>query len=209
MEESSQPRFTLTDVSVLVDDPNNARVHNERNIEMIAAGMDEFGAARSIVVNEDNQLLAGTGAKTAFIRTGRTKLLIVDLDGDTLLAARRSGLSEREQLRLALLDNRANETSDFDPSILLAIADREDVPLLGMWTSEEIAAIEASMMTGDEEPKKRSGARRMAFRLDFDDSRQKARFERFRNYLKEKYGEELTEAERFDAYIEENCDEAA
>ena len=45
----------------LKPDLANARAHNPRNIGMIADALQQVGAARSIVVDEDNVILAGNG----------------------------------------------------------------------------------------------------------------------------------------------------
>ena len=45
----------------LVPDPENARKHNPKNIGVIVESLHAVGAARSIVIDEDNRILAGNG----------------------------------------------------------------------------------------------------------------------------------------------------
>jgi len=41
-------------------DPNNARRHNARNIEVIANSLKTFGQRKPLVVTRDNIVVAGT-----------------------------------------------------------------------------------------------------------------------------------------------------
>jgi len=58
-------------LSALKPDPQNRRLHTKRNIDMLAEGLRKVKAARSIVLDEDNVILAGNGvAEAAEERTG-------------------------------------------------------------------------------------------------------------------------------------------
>ena len=47
-------------IAELKADPKNARKHSRRNIDMLVDSLQEVGAARSIVIDEDDTILAGT-----------------------------------------------------------------------------------------------------------------------------------------------------
>lgn len=124
-----------TDWSALRPDPRNARKHTSRNRQLLSASLAEVGAARSIVIDEDGTILAGNATAEAARKKG-LKLQIIDTEGDTLVAVRRSGLSPAEKTRLALYDNRAAEVAEWDVDVLAGL--RDDGVLDGLWSADEI-----------------------------------------------------------------------
>ena len=79
----------LNHIKDLVPDPANRRSHNPRNVGMIVDALQQVGAARSIVIDEDNVVQAGNGVVEAAAEAGITKVQVVDVDGSTLVAVRR------------------------------------------------------------------------------------------------------------------------
>jgi hypothetical protein len=130
--------MTIQHIADLNPDPKNARKHTPRNIGMIATSLQEVGAARSIVIDEDNNILAGNGTIEAAAQVGITKMQIVDTDGETIVAVRRSGLNKKQKKRLALFDNRTAETAEWDKDVLQSIYDEDDSILEGLWKDSEV-----------------------------------------------------------------------
>jgi hypothetical protein len=206
-------------IADLKEDPANARRHTDRGTELIEEGMQEAGAARSIFVWEDNTIGGGHGATQAAANVGIENVLFVDVPGNVLVAVRRSGLTPRQKTRLALIDNRASELSDFDPAKLAALAGDPEALLYGIFSLEEIdeqearALIEAAdeddtdlsdaLNFGEEgvKPARKKRGQRRAFRLDFATNEQKQRFDAFRRYLKKSYTDVEDEAERFHQFF--------
>lgn len=125
----------------LKPDPKNARKHGQRNLTTIVSALREVGAARSIVIDEKNVVLAGNATLEAAAKAGIQRVQVVDTDGDTLVAVRRRGLSRKDKARLALFDNRAAELADgWDEDVLRELA-ASGVSLEGLWTDEELAAL--------------------------------------------------------------------
>lgn len=122
-------------------DPENARKHTARNIGMIASAMQEVGAARSIVIDEDNNILAGHGAVEAAAQVGIERMRVVEADGEEIIAVRRRGLSKRAKKRLALLDNRSQELSSWDKDVLQGIYDDDPSILADLWREPELAEL--------------------------------------------------------------------
>src|SRR3990167_9175396 len=91
----------LTHIKDLVPDPANRRQHNPRNLGMVSDALREVGAARSIVIDEDNVILAGKGVTEAAAEAGITRLRVVEADGNELIAVRRRGLTDDQKRRLA------------------------------------------------------------------------------------------------------------
>jgi len=132
--------MTIDHIRDLKPDPRNARRHTPRNVGMIASAMNEVGAARSIVIDEVNGIMAGHATVEAAAQAGITRLRVVEADGDEIIAVRRTGLTPAQKTRLALFDNRAAELAERDEPVLAAIADDGD-GLVGVFRDEELAAI--------------------------------------------------------------------
>ncbi len=103
-----------THIKDLVPDPANRRSHNPRNIGMVVDALHEVGAARSIVIDEDNVVLAGNGVLEAAGEAGITRLRVVEADGQEIIAVRRSGLSASQKRHLAIADNRTSELATWN-----------------------------------------------------------------------------------------------
>jgi len=102
---------TLAD---LKPDQQNARKHNPRNIGMIAKAIGEVGVARSIVIDEDGNILAGNGTVEAVAECGITDVRVIKANGNELIAVQRTGLTPEQKKKLALYDNRTAELADWD-----------------------------------------------------------------------------------------------
>ena len=115
-------------VADLVPDPKNRRKRTARNVDMIVASLRDVGAARSIVIDEGNQVLAGNGLVEAAAQANITKLQVVDVDGDTIVAVRRRGLSDAQKRDLAIYDNRTAELAEWDlPQLAADLANGDDL----------------------------------------------------------------------------------
>ena len=104
----------------LTPDPENRRRHTPRNLGMIVDALHQVGAARSIVIDEDGQVLAGNGVVDAAAEAGLHRVLVVDADGETLVAVRRRGLTRAQKRQLAIYDNRSAELATWDTDQLRA-----------------------------------------------------------------------------------------
>jgi DNA modification methylase len=136
--ESSGPRH----IKDLVADVTNRRLHNPRNIGMVVDALHQVGAARSIVIDEDNVILAGNGVTEAAAEAGITRLLVIDAAGDEIVAVRRRGLTTEQKRALAIYDNRAAELASWDFERLHA--DKAvGLSLQPFWTVNEEAALRA------------------------------------------------------------------
>ncbi len=128
---------TLAD---LKPDQKNARKHNPRNVGMIERALGEVGAARSIVVDEDGVILAGNATVEAAANAGIERVQVVDADGETLIAVRRSGLTDDQKRKLALYDNRTAELADWDANILSEMK-LDGFDFGGMFAEQELTDI--------------------------------------------------------------------
>jgi len=119
----------------LKPDRNNARKHNPRNIGMVANSLREVGAARSGVIDEDGNILAGNGTYEALSEAGIEKVKIVQADGNEWVVVQRKGLSEKQKLKLALYDNRSAELAEWDKEVL---ADIDPEIMESMFSTDEL-----------------------------------------------------------------------
>ena len=140
-------RATLADLRPSPEG-TNARRHSPRNIGMIVQSLQEVGAGRSIVMDENNDIIGGSGTYEAAAQAGMENVIVVDVEGDQLVAVRRSNLSEEQKVRMALWDNRTQETSSWDDSVLLSLSKTE--ALDGLFSTKELDALLARVKQEDD-----------------------------------------------------------
>lgn len=120
-------------VEELANDPANARKHDARSIESIAASLTRFGQQKPIVVDGRGVVRAGNGTLEAARTLGWGKIAVVvtELDGD-------------EATAFAIADNRTSDLSYWDPDRLLeqlndlSLSDDEGLLKAVSFTEKEI-----------------------------------------------------------------------
>lgn len=117
----------MTSIKDLKHDHKNARKRTDRSAALIAESLKRYGAARSIVIDEDGRILAGNGTVEGARKAGINKLRIIEAEGDELIAVRRAGLSEDEKIGLALADNRSSDLSEWDNEMLRQLSEEHDL----------------------------------------------------------------------------------
>tara|TARA_R110000824_G_scaffold110918_4_gene259134 strand:- start:8758 stop:9381 length:624 start_codon:yes stop_codon:yes gene_type:complete len=95
--------ITKRKVSELVEDSNNSRAHDGRNISAIEKSLEEFGQQKPIVITKENKVIAGNGTLVAAMQLGWQE---IDVVVTTLTAAKQAGF--------AIADNRTGELSAWD-----------------------------------------------------------------------------------------------
>jgi len=117
----------VTSIKDLKSDHKNARKRTDRSAALIAESLKRYGAARSIVIDEDGRILAGNGTVEGAKAAGINKLRVIEAEGDELIAVRRAGLTEDEKVGLALADNRSSDLSDWDHEMLRQLSEEHDL----------------------------------------------------------------------------------
>tara|TARA_Y100001968_G_C19393138_1_gene736732 strand:- start:478 stop:1680 length:1203 start_codon:yes stop_codon:yes gene_type:complete len=123
----------MTSINQLKSDHKNARKRTARSSSLIQRSLEKFGAARSIVIDEDNRILAGNGTIEGAKAAGIKNLKIIETDGNEIIAVKRTGLSEEEKVGLALADNRTSDLSEWDAEMLKQLSEEQD---LNPWFDE-------------------------------------------------------------------------
>jgi len=109
----------------LTEDPNNARLHPERNSNAIAFSAATFRQQKPIVAMRDGRVIAGNGFLRAAISLGWTRIAVVEYDSE----------DEAEAQAFALADNRTAELATWDFGVLdgqlSEMESQFDLPALG------------------------------------------------------------------------------
>ena len=124
----------MTSINSLLSDHKNARRRTDRSAELIKESLQRYGAARSIVIDEDNRILAGNGTIEGAKAAGIKNVRIIETDGTEVIAIKRTGLSEDEKVGLALADNRTADLSEWDQAMLHSLSQEHD---LSPWFEQE------------------------------------------------------------------------
>ena len=94
----------------LILDPDNARAHNQKNLDAIAKSLQMFGQRKPVVITKELVVVAGNGTLEAARQIGWKGLSCVtvpdDWDTDTIKA-------------YALADNRTAELASWNTEVLL------------------------------------------------------------------------------------------
>ena len=102
----------------LKQDKRNYRKHNDRNISLIRKSVDDCGLGRSIVIDNENEIIAGNGLVSAISKN--TPIKVIESTGKELIVVKRTDLSTKDEKRkkLAVMDNSASDSSEFDLELL-------------------------------------------------------------------------------------------
>lgn len=140
----------MTSINNLKSDHKNARKRTDRSAALIAESLKRYGAARSIVIDEDGRILAGNGTVEGAKKAGINKVRIIEAEGDELIAVRRTGLSEDEKVGLALADNRSSDLSEWDSEMLRQLSEEHD--LTPWFEDDELLAEVLEPQQGNTDP---------------------------------------------------------
>lgn len=122
-------------------DKHNYRKHDNLNKKLINKSLKECGAGRSIVIDNDGEIIAGNGIYEQAKKLG-IKTKIVETDGSELVVVKRTDLSTEDEKRkqLAVMDNSTSDSSEFDFELLkedFSIAEIQDFGIFDIDVAEE------------------------------------------------------------------------
>ena len=105
-------KFEILKIGTLTPNPQNARIHSERQIAALAESMRLDGFHTPIIVaGQENRILCGHGRVLAAKKLGLK----------SVPARRMSGLTRAQETRLMVADNRISDAGEEDPQALRAL----------------------------------------------------------------------------------------
>jgi hypothetical protein len=107
---ASPPALAIVTVPIdaLYEDPANARLHGERNLDAIMASLRRFGQVEPLVVKKgDRRIIGGNGRHVAMKALGWTECQVVEVD-----------VSDTQATALGIALNRTAELAEWDEGTL-------------------------------------------------------------------------------------------
>lgn len=97
----------MGNISDLKFDDKNFNKHTQYGMGLLEKSLNQFGAGRSILVDKDNNIIAGNGIVEAAQNAGITKTKVIETDGTELVVVKRKdvALDSEEGRGMALADN--------------------------------------------------------------------------------------------------------
>lgn len=97
----------VVDIESLVQDDKNFNSGTEAGAKLMEKSFAEFGAGRSILLDKNNNIIAGNKSQGAAIAAGIKKVRIIETTGDELVAVKRVDvdLDSEQGRKMALADN--------------------------------------------------------------------------------------------------------
>lgn len=105
----------MAKINELKFDGKNFNKHTEYGMSLISKSLQELGAGRSILIDKDNNIIAGNGIVEAAGQVGLENVKIVETDGTEIIAVKRTDmkLDSEKGREMALADN-ATASADLE-----------------------------------------------------------------------------------------------
>lgn len=142
---SNTPKVTIADLSEFKADPANPNKGNARGRQLLDSSVKELGAGRSLVADKDGNIVAGNKTREALMKQGKTKAVVIEVDGDMPVIVQRKDMDLSDPTgsarKYAFMDNRAGELNlTWDDKVVID-AMNADLNLGGMWDPGELDAM--------------------------------------------------------------------
>lgn len=114
-------------------DKRNYRKHNDRNKELIKKSLEECGTGRSIVIDNEGEIIAGNGVYEQ-AQALNIPVKVIETDGSELVVVKRTDLNTDDEKRkkLAVMDNSTSDSSEFDLELLSVDFDVPELKDMGI-----------------------------------------------------------------------------
>lgn len=130
----------MAKIDELKFDDKNFNKHTEYGMSLISKSLQELGAGRSILIDKDNNIIAGNGIVEAAGQVGLENVKIVETDGSEIIAVKRTdmALDSEKGREMALADNAtASADLEWDEDMLSEFFDDEDLEKWGVSLEED------------------------------------------------------------------------
>ena len=100
-------------IQELIPDDRNFNKGTEKGQVLMNRSFENFGAARSVLIDKNNRIIAGNKSKDTAEAHGIEDVIVVESEGDELIAVRRVDLDldSRKGRELALADNMTSKVN--------------------------------------------------------------------------------------------------
>lgn len=134
----------------LKQDKRNYRKHNQQNLDLIKKSVSEVGLGRSVVIDNENEIVCGNGLVSTLDKN--TPIKVIETDGSELVVVKRTDLNTNDEKRkqLAIMDNSTSDSSEFDLESLQTDFDVEQLQDWGL--DVEFESLEEQEIIEDEVP---------------------------------------------------------
>ena len=131
-------------------DKRNYRNHSSKNKDLINKSLKECGADRSIVIDNEDNIIAGNGIYEQALNWG-LKTKVIETDGSELVVVKRTDLATDDDKRkqLAVMDNSTSDSSEFDIELL---SEDFEIETLNDWGLDVDFQLEEKEIIEDEVP---------------------------------------------------------
>lgn len=119
-------------------DNKNFNKHTEYGMSLLEKSLRENGAGRSILLDKDNNIIAGNGIIEAAGSVGFEKIKVVETTGDEIVAVKRTDISlnSKKGRKMALADNATSKADlEWDFENIISELEPEEAK---EWGVEEI-----------------------------------------------------------------------
>ena len=154
----------MSKIKELKQDGKNFNKHTKKGMELLGKSLQQFGAGRSILIDKDNNIIAGNGIVEAAGQIGLDDVQIVETDGTKLIAVKRTdvALDSAQGREMALADNAtASADLEWDKETIGEFFSPEDTEKWDVdidWENDkEIIEDEAPEVDESEPPKSKLG----------------------------------------------------
>ena len=129
----------MSDINELKFDKKNFNKHTEYGMSLLEKSLRDYGAGRSVLVDKDNNIIAGNGIVESAINAGITKTRVIETNGDELVVVKRNDveLDSSKGRGMALADNAtASVDLDWDDDLLRENFSEEELGIYGIELKE-------------------------------------------------------------------------
>jgi len=136
--DNVKPNVRVVPIAQLILDEKNANKGTKRGRQLLGKSLEKYGAARSVVVDRNNRVIAGNKTVEAARAAGMKSISVIETDGSFLVAVQRGDLDlkrDKKARELAVADNRVGEIDlEWNPEVLASL----DVDLKQFWNENEL-----------------------------------------------------------------------
>lgn len=114
-------KVTEAKITDLHFDDKNANKHTQKGLRLVEKSLSKLGAGRSILIDKNNNIIAGNGVIETAGQIGMENIRIVETDGKEIVAVKRTDIdiNSKKGRELAIIDNHsAKESIDLDFDVI-------------------------------------------------------------------------------------------